>query len=378
MSTWGEARNVLAIRLDQMGDVLMTTPALHALRTQASGRRVALLTSPSGAALAPLLSDVDEVIVYEAPWMKSTDERPDPIPDLALIDRLRAANFDAAAVFNVCTQSSMPAVMLAYLAGIPLRAAYFREKPYGLLTDGIPDPDVVGSPTLRHEVRRQLDLVAAVGAVTDDERMRIDIQTNAIARAWSTLAAHGIDPAERDWALIHPGSTAASRRYLPESYGIAAAALARHHGWRVVVTGGQSERELVDRVASVAPEVVRLDHEMELGDLAALISLAPVLIANNSGPAHVAAAVGTPVVSLYALTNPQHTPWAVPTRVLNRDVPCRNCLRSVCPMGHHMCLRGVAPEQIVEAALELNPAGRHSGRSARRQLDVVDRVPLTV
>ena len=378
MSTWGEARNVLAIRLDQMGDVLMTTPALHALRSQARDRRVTLLTSRSGAALAPLLSDVDEVIVYEAPWMKSTDVRPDATADLALIDRLRAANFDAAVVFNVCTQSSAPAVMLAYLAGIPLRAAYVREKPYGLLTDGIPDPDVMGSPALRHEVRRQLDLVAAIGAATDDERMRVDIQANSIARAWSMLAAHAIEPAERNWAMIHPGSTAASRRYLPESYGIAAAALARRHGWRVVVTAAPSERELVDRIASVAPEVVRLDHPMELGDLAALISLAPVLIANNSGPAHLAAAVGTPVVSLYALTNPQHTPWAVPSRVLSHDVPCRNCLRSVCPMGHHMCLRGVAPEQIVEAALELNPDGRGSGRSPRRQLDVVDRVPLTV
>ena len=378
MSTWGQARNVLAIRLDQMGDVLMTTPALHALRSGARDRRVTLLTSPSGAALAPLLSDVDDVIVYEAPWMKSAEGRSDPTPDLALIERLRAASFDAAVVFNVCTQSSMPAVMLTYLAGIPLRAAYFREKAYGLLTDGIPDPDVMGTRTLRHEVRRQLDLVAALGAVTDDERMRVDLQSNAVATAWSMLAAHGIEPAERNWALIHPGSTAASRRYLPESYGIAAAALARRHGWRVVVTGGPSDRELVDRIESVAPEVVRLEDEMQLGVLAALISLAPVLIANNSGPAHLAAAVGTPVVSLYALTNPQHTPWGVPARVLNHDVPCRNCLRSVCPMGHHLCLRGVAPEQIVEAALELNPGGRGHGHSARPHLDVVDRVPVSV
>jgi ADP-heptose:LPS heptosyltransferase len=78
-----------------------------------------------------------------------------------------------------------------------------------------------------------------------------------------------------------------------------------------------------------------------------------VLITNNSGPAHLAAAVATPVVDLYALTNPQHTPWLVPARVLNHDVPCRNCLKSVCPQGHHDCLRRVAPERVADAAMEL-------------------------
>jgi ADP-heptose:LPS heptosyltransferase len=92
---------------------------------------------------------------------------------------------------------------------------------------------------------------------------------------------------------------------------------------------------------------------MDLARLAALLDLAPVAITNNSGPAHVAAAVGTPVVDLYALTNPQHTPWGVPCRVLNHDVPCKFCYRSVCPEGHHDCLRKVPPEAIVRAACEL-------------------------
>src|SRR5207302_7487370 len=87
--------------------------------------------------------------------------------------------------------------------------------------------------------------------------------------------------------------------------------------------------------------------------LGALIALAPLLISNNTGPVHVAAAVGTPVVDLYALTNPQHTPWAVPSRVLSYDVPCKYCYKSVCPEGHHDCLRRVTPDAVVEAACEL-------------------------
>jgi ADP-heptose:LPS heptosyltransferase len=77
------------------------------------------------------------------------------------------------------------------------------------------------------------------------------------------------------------------------------------------------------------------------------------VITNNTGLVHVAAAVDTPVVDLYALTNPQHTPWLVPHRVLSHDVPCKYCYKSVCPLEHHDCLRRIAPADVVSAALEL-------------------------
>ena len=93
--------------------------------------------------------------------------------------------------------------------------------------------------------------------------------------------------------------------------------------------------------------------ELSLPDLAALIERAPLLISGNTGPVHIAAAVGTPVVDLYALTNPQHTPWLVPGRVLNHDVPCQPCYKSICPEGHHHCLELVEPGEVVRAALDL-------------------------
>jgi ADP-heptose:LPS heptosyltransferase len=93
------------------------------------------------------------------------------------------------------------------------------------------------------------------------------------------------------------------------------------------------------------------------------LARAPLLVSNNTGAVHVAAAVGTPVVDLYALTNPQHQPWMVPHRVLFHDVPCKFCHKSVCPEGHHHCLRLVAPRQVVEAARGLvatDPPNRSS------------------
>ena len=96
-----------------------------------------------------------------------------------------------------------------------------------------------------------------------------------------------------------------------------------------------------------------LAGELVLAELAALVREADLLVTNNTGPAHIAAAVGTPVVDLYALTNPQHTPWQVRSRVLFHDVPCRYCYKSECPAGHHDCLRGVPPETVAAAACEL-------------------------
>ena len=122
-------------------------------------------------------------------------------------------------------------------------------------------------------------------------------------------------------------------------------------------------------VPSVRPDapIVSLAGELGLGELAALIGEAKLVVCNNSAPAHLAAALGTPVACLYALTNPQHTPWRVRSEVLNQDVPCRWCLKSVCPQQHHQCLRGVEPPQVLEAALRLLQGGLPGDARAERR-----------
>jgi ADP-heptose:LPS heptosyltransferase len=121
-----------------------------------------------------------------------------------------------------------------------------------------------------------------------------------------------------------------------------------------VFTGSAAEQPLIEQArACMRRPSWSLAGALGLGELAALIGGAQALISNNSGPVHLAAALGTPVVDLYALTNPQHTPWGVPARVLHHDVPCRNCLKSVCPQGHHDCLQKVTPQAVAQATLEL-------------------------
>ncbi len=359
---WSGAERILCVRLDALGDVLMTTPALRALKEALPGRRITLLTSPAGAESAALIPSVDEVIIYAAPWMKATSPRADSRADRALIRRLHDARFDAAAIFTVYSQNPLPAAMLCTLAEVPLRLAHCRENPYQLLTHWVPDPEP--EHLLRREVRRQLDLVRSVGCQISDERMVLEVPSGARMRVLGQLQRLGVDPRSA-WVVIHPGATAPSRRYPPEQFALAARRLVLDVDMQVIFTGSSAERTEVEQIqTAMGVHSFSLAGELDLGELAALLAMAPLLIANNTGPVHVAAAVGTPVVDLYALTNPQHTPWGVPNRVLNHDVPCKYCYKSVCPEGHHHCLTLVPPEAVVEAVRALfAEVGRQRCRS---------------
>lgn len=349
---WGdEVKRILCVRLDNLGDVLMTAPALHALRASAPQRHITLLTSPAGAAIAKFLPDVDDVIVYDAPWIderRSAGER----DEAQLLERLRAGRFDAAAIFTVYSQNPLPAAMLCFLAGIERRLAHCRENPYALLTHWVPErePHI----ELRHEVERQLALARSVGAHVEDTRMHLQVEATARDSLKEKLLRHGIEDGQR-LLVLHPGATAASRRYPPALYAEAVERLAPHA--TIVLTGSASEAPLTGdiarRVRHAETLPVDLAGALTLGEMIALLDRAVLLVANNSGPVHIAAALQTPVVDLYALTNPQHTPWMTAHRLLYRDVPCRWCYRGECPEGHHACLRGVTPEAVAQAACEL-------------------------
>lgn len=348
---WADARKLLCIRLDSLGDVLLTTPAIAALKQSRPNRQITLLASASGALVAPLVPEIDDVIRYDAPWMKHTEGRCGAAADERLLAQLRSVRFDAAVIFTVYSQNPLPAALLCYLAEIPLRVAHCRENPYQLLTDWVRETEP--EQHVRHEVRRQLDLAATVGAQTADERLRLSVSLLARRHVRGWLNELGLDAA-RPWAVVHPGATAASRRWPPEQFAEAVGRLADEEGWQVVFTGDRGEQALVDQIQRLCGAATHsLAGRLCLDELAALIEAAPLLIANNTGPVHLAAAVGTPVVDIYALTNPQHTPWQVPHRLLFHDVPCKYCYKSVCPEGHHECLRLVTADAVVRAAVEL-------------------------
>lgn len=349
-TAWNDAENILCIRLDSIGDVLMTTPAIRAMKESRPGRRITLLTSTAGEAIASLVPEIDNIIVYDAPWLKATAPRVNSHPEFEMVERLRGMKFDAAVIFTVFSQNPLPSAFLCYLADIPLRLAHCRENPYQMLTDWVLEPEPSGG--IRHEVRRQLDLVASIGCKTEHESLSLQVSQQARERVLQILSTLGVD-ISRPWVVIHPGATAISRRYPPENFAAVARQLVLAN-FQVLFTGTEPERQLIEDIQkAIGVPTYSLVAELNLGELSAIIAIAPLLISNNTGPVHIACAVGTPVVDLYALTNPQHTPWGVPHRVLFHDVPCKFCYKSICPEGHYNCLRLVTPQEVVSAALEL-------------------------
>lgn len=347
---WSNARNILAVRLDNIGDVLMTTPALRAIKESNPQRNVTLLTSETGAAAAHYIPEIDHVLRYDAPWVKSVWQA-SSLSGLRCLSQLTEGRFDAAIVFSVYSQSALPAATVTWLAGIPLRLAHVRENPYQLLTDWVKESEPHNE--IRHEVRRQLDLVASVGYTTTDDHLSFQVEPQDHAQTMEKLEEAGIDPT-RPFIVVHPGATAASRRYPSAQFAAAMRLIAAHTDHQFVITGGVEEQQLVESVRlHGARGAVGMAGQFALGELAALIQRSALLIANNTGPVHLAAALGTPVVDLYALTNPQHTPWRVLSRVLFHDVPCKYCYKSVCPEQHQACLRQVPPQAVAQAACEL-------------------------
>lgn len=355
---WEQARRLLCVRLDTLGDILMTTPAIRALKQSLPNARITLLTSPLGAEPAPFIPEIDEVLMYESPWMKASPLRSNSQYDRDFIEQIRG-KFDAAVIFTVYSQNPLPAALLCYLADIPLRLAYCRENPYHLLSHWVKETEP--ETKIRHEVRRQLDLAASIGCTTSDEHLSFHVPSTDQSCAEEKLAAAGVELTQ-PWIVLHPGVSAPSRQYMPEGYAQAAHTLTVEDGMQIIFTGSTGEVELVERIrAAMKAPSFTLAGKLSLGELGGVLQQARLLLTNNTGPVHIAAAVGTPVVDMYALTNPQHSPWGVPNRVLFRDVPCKFCYKSICPEGHHHCLRLVTPREVVQAVRSLfAESGSHS------------------
>jgi len=360
---WREARSIVAVRLDNLGDVLLTTPAIHAIKASLPGARVTLLASPVGAQAGRLNPDLADVIAYEAPFVDPWRQLPhDSAREQRMIALLKEREFDGAIIFTSFHQSALPAAYLCYLADIPLRLAASIDGPGSLLTTRHKHPE-----RMLHEVERGLDLVGAIGLTTTEHDLVLSIpdatQESLESKVKSSKLGGTLNfellTHNSKLIVVHPGCSMPARTYPWEMYGEAVDLLIERLGARVMLTGSAAERELVGRVCGRVPEphrdaAVALAGELEFAEFCALIEAADLIITNNTGPMHIAAAVKTPVVALFALTNPpeQWGPWRVPHRLLSHDVACRLCYNRICPYGHE-CLRQVSPQIVVDAASEL-------------------------
>jgi ADP-heptose:LPS heptosyltransferase len=299
-----------------MGDLLMSTPAIAALK-ESFQCKITVLTSTMAKGIASLIPDIDDVIIYDVPWVKSHVHKEED-SFLNIIAEVKARSFDACVVFTVFSQNPLPSVMIPYLAGIPLRLAYCRENPYELLTDWVPDEEPYSF--IRHQVRRDLDLVATIGASTRNEKLRLRLpqiaQLSLISKIQEWIDLNG------QWVIIHPGVSEEKRQFPEERWIKIGQRIASELNMKIIVTGSASEQNLCERIAKgIGAHAYSLAGALNLSEFIALIDKAPLIISVNTGTIHVAAAMQTKTIVLYALTNPQHAPWRTLGKLFPFPVP---------------------------------------------------------
>ncbi|MEU3548894.1 MULTISPECIES: glycosyltransferase family 9 protein [Streptomyces] len=315
----------LVTRLDSFGDVLLAGPAIRAVAARAD--HVTLLCGPLGAPAAHLLPGVDEVLVWEAPW---AGFEPPPVRRRAVEELIAAVRADTALVLTSFHQSPLPTALLLRLAGVTRIAADSEDYPGSLL-----DVRHHRAPHA-HEVDAALDLAEAAGFPRPaDTRLRILPPPD-------TSALTGAGP----YVVVHPGASVPARAWSPARCAQAVRALA-DAGHRVVVTGGPGERALTRRVAG--NDGVDLGGRTGAPELAGVLARADAVVTGNTGPAHLAAAVGTPVVSLFAPVVPAERwrPYGVPCVLLgDQHAPCADSRARQCPVPGHPCLESVTAHDV--------------------------------
>jgi ADP-heptose:LPS heptosyltransferase len=336
-------RRVLVVRLDGAGDVLLAGPAVRAVAASAD---VTLLCGPAGSGAARALPGVGRVLEWAAPWVitPAPAVRPDDVQ--RIVEEIRGCGVDDAVVLTSFHQSPLPTALLLRLAGVGRITGASVDHPGSLLDvrlrpgDG-PADDL---PEDLPEPERALRIAAAAGFALpagDDGRLAV--------RVIPTPEIEGDRPA----VVLHPGAAVTARRWPEEHFRLAAELLAAR-GYRVVVTGGPGERDLTARVAGRV--ALDLGGRTTFSELAGVLAAADAVVVGNTAAAHLAAAVGTPVVSLFAPVVPavRWGPYRVPHVLLgDQDAPCRGTRARECPIAGHPCLTGVGPDDVVAAVEQL-------------------------
>ncbi|QJY48824.1 glycosyltransferase family 9 protein [Pseudonocardia broussonetiae] len=338
-------RRVLVVRLDGAGDVLLAGPAVRAVARDA---HATMLCGPAGAEAARLLPGVRDVLVFAAPWVLADPPPVTTSDTAALIGTLAAHRFDAAVVLTSFHQSPLPIALVLRLAGVPFVGGAsvdhagalldVRLRPGEDLDEDLPEPE------------RALAIAAASGFPADPADDGLLAVRTTSPPAVLRLAAGWTGP---PYVVVHPGAAVGARRW-PAGHHAEAVRLLAAAGWRVVVTGGPGERDLTAQVAG--NDALDLGGRTDLAGLAGVLAGAEALVVGNTGAAHLAAAVGTPVVSLFAPVVPavRWRPYGVPHVLLgDQRAACRDSRARDCPVAGHPCLAGVTPAEVVAAVERL-------------------------
>mgnify|MGYP001170171280 FL=1 len=350
---FNKLNNVLIRGTNWIGDVVMTFPAIAAVRATLPKAHLTVLVKPWVADLVRMHTAVDDVMVYERPG------RHDGLAGLFTLAReLRRRRFDAA----ILLQNAFEAAVIARLAGIPVRAGYSTDARGLLLTHPVSRP-----PRIRtvHQSLYYLEMLRALGFVpagTAASLVPSEAQRQAARRHLAELGIAG----RRPLVGMAPGAAyGPAKRWFPERFAAVADRLAGRYACPVLLFGSAGDRPSTEAVQSAAKTaLVDVAGRTSLGDAIALIACCDLFITNDSGLMHVAGALGVPTVAVFGSTNPETTyPLGGKTVLVRRPVDCSPCLKPECPTDFR-CMDLVTVEEVLEHSTRLlEEAGHRRGGS---------------
>jgi len=336
-------QSILVIRLYFIGDVLLSTPVLDALRKAFPNASVTVLVKSRATAVLGNRPNVDEVIEYDA-----VPSYHGPVWTARLASRLRRARFDLAVDLTGDLRSSW----LLFIADPAFRVG-FNHAGFGRLLDRR-----IAYRASGNAVDHLLSAVAPVGAFTDDPSPRLYLTNGERAEAELLLERNGVGRGAR-FAGLAPGANWSYRRWGADRFGELAATTRDRLGLTSVVTGSSADAnmaaELVSRSDGAA---VSIAGETDIRGLAAIAARAAVFVANDSGPMHVAASMGTPVVGLFGPNTPAvYAPRGGPSRVVWHEMPCCPCDQKRCVREDDPCMRSIRVQEVFDAVESLLSEG---------------------
>jgi len=334
-------KRVLIVRLDRIGDVLLSTPVIKAVREASPDGYIAVMVRRCAKEIVEGNPYLDEVIVYEKTGRERGIWR-----NLNFIRQLRRKKFDIALVLHPTKRSHL----IVSLAGIPETVGYNRKWGF-LLTTRIPHTKHYG---LKHEIDYALDLLRYTGLEPRDKSLYMPVNSHSENMINGLFKENGINKNDVSIA-VNPGASCISKRWSAAKFGKVAERLAEKYGAKIIVIAGVSDKRLGDEAASlVKKNCINLSGRTTISDVASILRRVKLFISNDSGPVHIACAVKTPVIAIFGrrdrgLSPERWGPTGERDMVLHKDVGCVECLAHNCRKGFQ-CLEAVTVDEVLAAA----------------------------
>lgn len=334
-------KKILIVRMDRLGDVVLSTPAIKAVRDAHPESHIAVLVRPYVRGVLEGNPSIDEVITYD-----KTKDGKNIWTNIRFILNLRSKKFDLAIILHPKNSSHI----FSFLAGIPERIGFDKKCGF-LLTKKIPHMKQFG---LKHEIDYTLDVLNYLGIRSSDRTLFLPLDKASERRIEDIFEKNGIlkgGPV----ITMHPTASCPSRRWNLERFAKTADMLSVRYGAKIVIITGPEDKVSGDEVARrMKTWRLNLSGKTLVADLASILKRSRLLISNDSGPVHVAGAVGTPVVSIFGRNDRGISPmrWGPVGKgdvALHKDVGCEVCLAHNCKIGFK-CLDAISVEEVLEAA----------------------------